>query len=480
MTQEIIRIIESNAPMKLEEIIQREVSEWEGKEQRKFMITGQQYYEMNLDILNRKRTGIGEGGAEIEIKTLSNNKLAHGFVRKLVDQKVGYLLSKPLSIQTENTKYQELLKEIFNKGFLRLLKNVGKGAINKGIAWLQVYYNDASELRFKILPSEEIIPLWIDAAHTELQAIIRVYEIEVYEGTRKRTVKKVEFWDATGVKRYMQDGSKLVEDPDNQSGSHFKAVQVDQEVQLNWQRIPIIPFKYNDEEIPLVKMVKSLSDDYDRRRSDNSNNLEDLPESIYVLKNYDGTDLAEARRNISVLRMVKVQGDGGVESINLNINVEAANSHLSQTRKDIYEFGRGVDTQSDKLGNSPSGIALRFLFADLDMDANIIETEFQASMEQLLWFVNQHLANTGKGDFEKESVEFIFNRDIIINETESITNASNSKGVISDETIVANHPWTSDTQEELNRIKKQKEVEMKYSGYGEFGGKKDPPEDDDE
>ena len=30
-------------------------------------------------------------------------------------------------------------------------------------------------------------------------------------------------------------------------------------------------FKYNDEEQPLIKFVKSLVDDYDRNKSDNSN-----------------------------------------------------------------------------------------------------------------------------------------------------------------------------------------------------------------
>src|SRR5690606_23549857 len=127
---------------------------------------------------------------------------------------------------------------------------------------------------------------------------------------------------------------------------------------------------------------KTLVDDYDRQKSDNSNNLEDLPNSIYVIKNYDGTNLGEFRRNLATYRAVKVyseQGsDGGVDTISLDIDVEAFKTHMDLTRKDIYEFGRGVDTQSDKFGNSPSGIALRFLYADLDMDANDIETEFQA------------------------------------------------------------------------------------------------------
>ncbi|MCR8983402.1 phage portal protein, partial [Brevibacillus laterosporus] len=204
-----------------------------------------------------------------------------------------------------------------------------------------------------------------------------------------------------------------------------------------WERVPFICFKYNDEEIPLIKFIQSLIYDYDYRKSDNANNLEDVPNSIYVLRDYDGTNLGEFRHNLAAYRAVKVTGEGGVETISLPIDTEAFKTHMEMNRKDIYEFGRGVDTQASNFGNDPSGIALKFLYADLDMDANMIETEFQASMEHLRWFIDQHISNTGGGDFSNETVEFIFNRDILINETDAITNAKDSVGIISDETIVA-------------------------------------------
>ncbi|RXM79641.1 phage portal protein [Clostridium tetani] len=464
--------------MSLEEIIQEEIKEWNRSQARQLMLDGQQYYKGNADILKRKRMAIGEGGELEEVKNLANNKLVHNFVRKLVDQKVGYLLSKPLAIQTNNIQYKDTLDDIFNKSFMKLLKNLGKDCINKGIAWAQIYYNDEGKLRFKRLPSEEIIPLWKDSEHTKLDAVIRVYEVEVYEGHTKKIVTKVEYWDTEKVLRYVEYEGRLIPDVEApEDEGHFGIINKDGTKQsFTWSKVPFIYFKYNDEEQPLIKFVKSLVDDYDRNKSDNSNNLEDLPNSIYVLKDYDGTNLGEFRRNMALYRAVKVTGDGGVETRNLEINVEAYKTHIEQTRKDIYEFGRGVDTQSDKFGNSPSGISLKFLYNDLDMDCNIIETEFQASLEYLLWFINQHLINIGQGDFTNENVEFIFNRDTLINETDSINNCQNSVGIISDETIVSNHPWS--TKDELEKIKKQKEEHERV--YPNFPLEDDPKGDVDE
>ncbi|GAA0122239.1 phage portal protein [Clostridium faecium] len=456
----------TNSVMTLEEIIQEEIKEWYSSKERRLMLDGQKYYKGDADILNRKRMAIGEDGELEEVTNLANNKLIHNFVRKLVDQKVGYLLSKPLSVQTDNEVYKKILDDVFDKSFMRLIKNLGKDAVNKGIAWAQVYYNSEGQLRFKRLPSEEIIPLWKDSEHTKLDAIIRVYEVIVYEGHTKKTVQKVEYWDTKQVLRYVNYNGKLIPDVEAlEDKGHFSMVDDKGNKQsFTWSKVPFVYFKYNDEEQPLIKFVKSLVDDYDRNKSDNSNNLEDLPNSIYVLKDYDGENLGEFRRNMALYRAVKVTGDGGVETRNLEINVEAYKTHIEQTRKDIYEFGRGVDTQSDKFGNSPSGIALKFLYNDLDMDCNIIETEFQASLEYLLWFIDQHLINTGQGDFINENVEFIFNRDTLINETDSINNCKSSVGIISDETIVSNHPWA--TKDELEKIKRQKEED--YNSYPNF------------
>jgi SPP1 family phage portal protein len=468
--QNLIDIIENGAKsaMTIEQIVNKEITDWLRSQERTWMLVGDRYYAGSQDILKRKRTSIGEGGVEVEVKNLANNRLVHGFVRKLVDQKVGYLLSKPISVQTDNNSYRDLLNTFFDKKFMRLLMNTGKEAVNKGKAWLHVYYDEDGQLHFKKIPSEQIIPFWRDADHTELDAVVRVYQVTVYSGSEEQTVTKVEFWDNNGVRRYEKTQDGLI--PDIEFGvesSHFTITVNGAETPYNWERIPFICFKYNEEEISLVQMVKSLVDDYDFKKSDSANNLEDLPNSIYVIKNYDGTDLGEFRRNMTTYRAVKVTEDGGVDTLSLDINVEAFKTHMDMMRKDIYEFGRGVDTQSQNFGNSPSGIALKFLYADLDLDANILETEFQASLEQLGWFIDQHLSNTGNGDFSNESVEFIFNRSIVINENDAISNVKNSMGIVSEQTLLAHHPFVNDTSAELEQIKA--EASQNQSGFGTLG-----------
>lgn len=166
-------------------------------------------------------------------------------------------------------------------------------------------------------------------------------------------------------------------------------------------------------------------------------------------------------QELNYFRAISLDEDGGAEAITAPIDIAAAKDDFETLKKDIYDFGQGVDKNSDKLGNSPSGIALKFIYSGLDLKCNRMENAFKDGMDQLFWFVNRYLELTGTGSFYDQEIDVTFNRDIAINESQAITDCQNSKGVISDETIVKNHPWVEDADEELERLKAQEEAAQK-------------------
>ena len=149
-----------------------------------------------------------------------------------------------------------------------------------------------------------------------------------------------------------------------------------------------------------------------------------------------------------------------MDTLQIEVNAENYKVLLSLLKDAIIENARGYDAKDDRMSGNPNQMNIQSMYSDIDLDANGIEMEFQASMEELLWFVNQHLANTGRGNFEGTEVKVIFDRDVLINETEAINNCKNSVGILSDETIVKMHPWVTDPEQELQRIKDEKEEAM--------------------
>ncbi|MGO0885062.1 phage portal protein [Clostridioides difficile] len=446
--------------------LEYEIDKWKTSNTRKEQLQGERYYKGEHDILRRKRTVIGEGGKLTEVENLPNNKIVDNKYANLVDQKVNYLLGKPLTFQTKNEIYNSLLKDIFNKKFLRAFKNLCEDSLNGGISWLHPYYSEEGKLSFKRFPSYEVLPFWKDSEHTILDFAVRLYEVKAYSGANEKTIEKVEVYSKEGIKRYILQGMTLIADSESPYSSYLVVETDDIHEELNWDRIPLIPFKYNNKEIPLIKRVKSLQDGINIMLSDFENNMqEDARNTILVLQNYDGQNLGEFRKNLAQYGAVKVRTvDGAVgdlKTLEIKVNSDNYKSILEVFKKALIENGRGYDAKDDRMNGNPNQMNIQSMYSDIDLDANGMETEFQASFEELLWFVNMHLLNTGQGNYENEEVEIIFNRDILINETESINNCQNSVGLLSEETIVSQHPWTIDVKQELEK-KEKEEAQREY------------------
>ncbi len=463
------------------EFLEKEIAKWKNSPQRIMQIKGHLYYDNEHDILTRKRTMIGEDGKLQTVENLPNNRVIDNQYAKLVNQKANYLLGQPFAVEGKNKQYIELLKRIFNKRFMKTLKNVGKAMLNGGIAWLYPYYNDAGDFSFRMFPAYEILPFWKDNEHTILDFAVRLYLVEGYEGTSPIVIEKVEVYDLDGVHNFILDGGSLIPDTVNQNNPDFYHVTItDSEGNVqgfNWTKIPLIALKYNEQETPLLKKVKSLQDGINIMLSDFENNMqEDARNTILVLKNYDGTNLGEFRKNLSTYGAVKVRYDGetkgGVETLEIKVNAENYKAVIEIFKKAVIENGMGYDAKDDRLSGNPNQMNIQSMYSDIDLDANDMETELQAAFEEILWFVNAHFANTGQGNFENEDVNIIFNRDILINESEAIANCQASVGILSDETIISMHPWIDDPQKELERLKKQKEdelAEFEQQAYNPFG-----------
>lgn len=441
------------------EFLEQEISAWIGSPDRLMMMTAERYYDGQHDILNRKREAIGADGTTVEIKNLPNNKLIDNQYAKAVDQKVNYSFARPFSIDTTNKSYADLLNTFFDSRFRRMFKNLAKDAINGGVDWLHPYYDGNGQLKLKRFRPWEVLPFWRDADHTELDSFVRVYEVQGYEGKVPVTITKVEYVDLTGIKRYELVSGHLIDDVEaGDESTHFIVTAADgTETPMNWERIPLIAFKFDDRETPLIKRVKGLQDALNTMKSDFMNVMqEDARNTILVIKNYDGTNLGEFRQNLATYGAVKVRSvdgaDGGVDTLTIEVNSANYESILKLIKDALIENARAMNAKDDRMGNSPNEMNIKSMYSDLDLDANGIEAEFKAGFEELIWFISMHFYNSGAGDYTAESVEIVFNRDIMMNEAQAITNCQNSSGTVSRKTILTNHPWVTDIEAEIKEL----------------------------
>jgi len=430
------------------DFVNREIERFKASERRRMMLTGEDYYAGRHDILSVRRTVIGENGDLEPVCNLPDNKVVDNQYRKLVAQKTGYILGRPLTFRCSDKRLSAKLAGILDRGFMRLMKDIAKDAYNCGIAWIYPCYADG-KLRFKRLRGYEVIPGWRDFSHTELDYAIRVYETVDYPGDggkEPRICENAEVFGDSGISYFEIANGELT--PVYPYFSPYITVSADgHSAAADWGRIPLIAFKRDTDETPLISSVKSLQDGLNTILSNFWNSMEEDPRNtLLVLVNYDGENLAEFRRNLAAYGAVKVRtvdgAPGDLKTLKVEVNSENYRVITDIFKRAITENGMGFDAKDSRLGGNPNQMNIKSMYSDIDLDANETETEFQASLAELVGFID----NSGS------KASFIFNRDTLMNESQVIDDCVKSKGLLSDETIIANHPWVDDAEGEIRRI----------------------------
>lgn len=410
------------------------INDYKTKEEYKNLFIAEDYYNGKHDILKRKRTVIGENGVPKEVLNIPNNKIVDNVFAKLVDQKTNYLLSMPIVLNTENDIYLQKLNTFFDRTFHRLLKNVCEDSLKFGTGYIFVNYDENNKLCVHRLNPLEVIPIWKDQNQTELDSLIRIVS------TKKENTKIVEVFEKDFIYLYTLKKNKL-------ELIEIKPYFFDEENIFAFEKLPIIPFKYNSKRIPIITRVKSLQDGINKILSDFQNNLEeDCRNTVLVLQNFDGTNLSEFRKNLSEYGVVKVKTvdgqQGDVKTLNVTVNSDNYKTIIDMMKKDIIENGRGFDLKNENTFSSMNKMNIKSLYTDIDLDARGMEIEFTSSILDLIWFLNVDIYNKFKEDYFDEYVNIIFNKDTIVNESDVIEDCKNSIGILDMEVIKDNHPWT--------------------------------------
>lgn len=434
------------------------INQWLSSKVRVDQLNGERYYKGNQDILAKKRKAIVEGGRLEEVNNLVNSKLVDNQYAKMVDQKVNYILAKKPTFTCENEKVIKL----FGNKFLRTLRNLGEDSLNGGIGWIYPYFDKEGKLQFRKFEPSEILPIWKDNNKDELDLVIRLYEVLEFQHSSLVPVKKVEVYSGNGVDFFIWNGSL-------KAMGHSDYIAIGDE-NFNWGKVPLVPFRSNNLEQPLICKVKCLQDALNEIISKFQDNMmEDAGSSILILTNYDGENLGEFRRNLATYRAVKVTnidgGKGGLEALQIEVNSENYALIIKLLKKAIIENARGFDAKDERLGGNPNEMNIQSMYSDIDLDANQMEVEFQASFEELMWFINKAL-NTDT------TLEIVFNRDVLVNESETINNCKASVGIVSQKTILSQHPWVSNVDKEIEQLKEEGTEPDPYPGG--FGTKNVP------
>ena len=445
--------------------------------------TAQRYYENEPDLLrepSRREKQEKEHESETPLRT-ADNRIPFNFHGLLVNQKAAYMFTAPPLFDLGSREANKVLQAFLGDKYQKACKDLCIEASNASVGWLHVWKDRQNgQYRYAVVPSCQVMPIWNRSLEKELQGVLRRYHDTTEDG---KELDVYEYWNDTVCEAYAVEAGNPVE-----TGlvpfQTFTVIDERHNSQLSNTfphgigEVPFFAFANNNTGFSDLKNIKPLIDAYCKVFSGFVNDLEDIQEVIFILTNYGGANLTEFLSDLKFYKAIKVDNDGagdssGVSTLTIDLPVEAREKLLAITRKCIFEQGMGIDPDPQNFGNS-SGVALNFLYSLLDLKAGLMETEFRPSFGRFIRCICRLLGLTIKDDVIQQT----WTRTSVRNDQETASIAAQSKGVISDETIVKNHPWVDDMEEEMERLKAQEEIQIQkaeeyrdaFSAKGKEGG----------
>lgn len=400
----------------------------------------------------------------------ADNRVSLNRHKIVVDQKTGYLFSVPPSFDLSGgdstgkvDPFLQKVKDTIGTQWTKVIKQLGIDASNTGKAWLGYWVNVDGEFDYWYINPLTIRPIYDrSTVKKRLKYLVRVYDYLTDMGD---AVTRYEVWDDQEV-AYLVRPAVTVQQPKPQI--EFEALpQGGYNVQPHqYGRIPFIEFQNNAHAVGDLPMYKDIIDALDKLVSGFCNDVDDLQEIIWVIKNYGGerseTDVDaegnEIQKPVDLLQMLKakkwvaVDENGGVDTVRGDIPYEARSALRDILNEEFWPAAMAVNPNPEKVGNQ-SGEFMEHLFNLLELKAGLMETEFRDSIDEFLRAVLHFLGADESAQFTQT-----WKRTKPQN-AESIAGiiTSTPDTVMSDETKTQLHPLIDDWQGERKKV----EVEQK-------------------
>lgn len=424
------------------------------------------YYDNDNDIIRK-----GVVPTDKDPLRNADNRIAHNFHELMVDEKAGYMFTYPVIFDTGKKEVNTKISEVLGDEFEDISQGLCIDASNVGKTWLHYWIDKEGKFLYDAVSDEQIIPVYKNTLKKLLEKLFRYYPMQEPDETKLGKVRNFvyfEHWEVDGSERFKFEGTL--------DSIGLKYIETE-EFGHRLETIPFIKFANNKKEKSDLLKYKKQIDLYDRVMSGFANDLEDIQQIIYILENYGGQNLNEFMSDLKRFKAIKTDTSeggthGGVSTLQIEIPVEARKVILEVLKKQIYESGQALQQDTESYGNA-SGVALKFFYRKLELKAGMMQTQFKKGFATFIRAILKYLNQ----DVNMQIIQ-TWTRNMISNDYENAQIAMQSKDIISDETIIKNHPWVESLEDELTKVKSQKEEKLKqqqaiFANAGGFNNNND-------
>ena len=409
------------------------VEDFKSSTEYKRLVNLEKYYMANnTTIMNRKKS----------LNDDINNKLVSGYPRYITTMTTGYFVGGSDSVDYIFPKKAEEIENNFRYNDEKAVTtNLAKNASIYGYAVEQYFIDKNGEFRFKEIDPKNVILLFEDNIDEDLLAVVKFREYPYRKADGNEAIKLVlEYYTADSYKEYVYLDGVF-------NGQATEAPNMFSDV----------PFTYyeNPDRLGDFENIITLIDAYDKALSDNSNLFEYYNDCYIVFK---GCEFDDGEIKLKDMKGLNIPEGADVFYLQKPPVTGDLMNYLETLKKDIHKFSLVPDLTDKDYLSAQSGTAMRLKLQGLEFLTGVKESNFRKGLTRRLEILANYLSLSNNA-FEFDKALITFKRNTVESMSEILDSALRLKGVISDESLLEMIP-NIDAQEELKRIKEQKEENM--------------------
>lgn len=394
------------------------------------------YYDGLQNILNKRYTD----------ESKPCNKTVINYCKNIADSYCGYLATPSYISYRSKDDIEEIMNVLRYNDYQAEDCSFLLDALVYGVAAELMYIDKNSQTRFKLINPTQCFGVYDDSLTGDLMYFVRMYEASNWDNT---DLYFVDVYSDTDIKHYTMNGTNGYLEFKSEEPHYFS-------------QCPANLFYLPDEK-SIFDCVMSLQDGANELLSSEIDDYSAFCDAYLTLVGVDADaeDIAAMKQN----RVLVLPEGASANWLTKNANDAQVENILKRIHDSIYRIAQCPDFSSETfVGGVSSGIAIRYRLTGMETRAAKICAEMKKALQRRIEIICG-IASLKIGEDVFRDIEIDFKRNIPEDLTTTINLVNTLKGSVSDATLLAQLPFITDVNAELEAVQEQKAANMELYGF---------------
>ena len=383
------------------------------------------------------------------------------YCKNIVDSYCGYLATPGYISYSSQEDIEEVMNILRYNDYQAEDSDFLLDALVYGTAAELMYIDNKGQTRFRLINPTTCFGIYDDSLTGDLMYFVRMYKANDWD---ESDTYNVDVYSDFNIKHYTMSGANGY-------------LQFVEEEPHYFSQCPANIFILPDEK-SIFDCVVGLQDAANELLSAEIDDYSAFCDAYLALcgVDADAEDIQMMKEN-----RVLVLPDGATASwLTKSANDAQVENILKRIHDSIYRVAQCPDFSSETfVGGVSSGIAIKYRLTGMETRAGKIEAQMKKALQRRVEIISG-IASLKLGEEVFRDIEIEFKRNIPEDTTAIINMINSLKGTVSDATLLAQVPFISDVNAELEALKIQREENMELYGFGSPTGLQEEESEEEE